>query len=44
VKVNQRFGGTYRRNRQGKKVSQARNEPEAGSTQMLVSIWPTLLP
>jgi hypothetical protein len=33
VKVNGRFGGTYRLNLQGQRVSQARNQHEAGTEQ-----------
>jgi hypothetical protein len=33
VKVSVRFGGTYRRHLQGRRVSQGRNQHEAGSKQ-----------
>jgi hypothetical protein len=38
VKVNQRFGGTYRLHLQGQKVSQARNKHEAGSKQSSLTL------
>jgi hypothetical protein len=33
LKVNRRFGGTYRLHRQGRRIRQARNQREAGSKQ-----------
>jgi hypothetical protein len=35
-KVHRRFGGTYRRHLQGRRVSQARNQQEAGGEQSLI--------
>jgi hypothetical protein len=35
LKVNQRFGGTYRLYLQSRKISQARKQPSAGSKQNL---------
>jgi hypothetical protein len=34
LKVNRRFGGTCRFNRQGERISRARNKSEIGSSQL----------
>jgi hypothetical protein len=43
LKVNRRFGGTYRLHLQGPRISQARNQREAGGEQSSVGFFASLI-
>jgi hypothetical protein len=44
LKVNRRFGGTYRLHLQGRRINQARNQRESGSMHSLTLLHAGCLP